>query len=639
MKRIIKYITISVLIFTYGCSDYLDVIPDKTQEIELLFERKETTYRALAACYHFIPQYDNVYASYAMASDEITTNVAKATPGVNMMRGLQNASSPLLGFWDDNYFAGGNQKSLFKGIRYCNIFIENVESVKDMTAQEKKEWKAEAIFLKAYYHFLLMSQYGPIPIVDENLPIDASVEDVRVKRKSVDEVVEYIVNTIDLALTGLPEKITNLNELGRVDQVAATAIKSRVLLYAASPLFNGNALLYDRFVDNDGKKLFNTTLDKEKWKAAAEAAKTAIELALKNGAAIYEYKGVIPSYDTVSIKYDEVKALYNYRYMMVDRWNSELLWGNSNPVLRDNDWPSLQAAALIPNPNTDQATEAAWGWAAPTLDIVEAYYTENGLPIDEDKTFSYESRYNLGLVAAHDSLHLTIRSIVPNLHMKREPRFYASIAFDRNIYRTWGAKWSLQMMSGEKHGRKGNTNDYSYTGYLLKKVCHPSSEGTSYDKLVAYPWPLIRLGELYLNYAEAMNEYYGPSQEVYDALNKLRRRAKIRDVEDVWSDATYAKTVDKHKDQKGLREIIKQERRIELAFEGGRNFDVRRWMEGDKYFKGEVKGWSVEEKERSKYYTLRNIGQRTFIVPRDYLHPIKFNETVLNSNLVQNPGW
>jgi hypothetical protein len=196
------------------------------------------------------------------------------------------------------------------------------------------------------------------------------------------------------------------------------------------------------------------------------------------------------------------------------------------------------------------------------------------------------------------------------------------------------------MRFGEKNGRKTlSTKDYSPTGYLLKKVCHPDSEADAYNKLVSYPWPIIRLGELYLNYAEAMNEYYGPSQEVYDALNRIRTRANVPKVEDAWSDPVHAKNLDKHKDQKGLREIIRQERRIELAFEGNRNYDVRRWKEGDKYFNNTVSGWSVDQSPMSDYYTLRTIFQRSFITPRDYLHPVKYDELLVNSNLVQNPGW
>lgn len=639
MKNLIIYTVIFSLFVFAGCSDYLNVVPDKTQEVEAMFERRQAAYAALATCYHYLPQEDGVYSTYAFASDELTTPIPKETPGVELMRGKQTADNPLMGLWDNTYPIGRNQESLFKAIRSCNTLIENIHLVKDMTDTEKNTWKSEAMFLKAYYHFLLFRQYGPIPIVDENLPLTATVDEVRVKRKPVDEVVKYIVSTMDKAIANLPVRITSSNDLGRIDQVIAYSIKSRVLLYAASPLFNGNAQFYDTFVDKDGVKLFNTTYDKEKWKSALDAADAALKIATSNGVRMYEYKGVVPAFDTLDYQQPEVKALYNYRYMFTDAWNTELIWGNSDPV-NNGDWWSLQAASMMINPDAS-AQAAAWQWVSPTIQVAEAYYTKNGLPIDEDITFKYASRYSLARVTDADKYHTMTGTtiMIPNLHLGREPRFYASIGFDKGIYRTWGKKWMLEMKKGEKYGRRGNTNDYVITGYVLKKVCHPNSEGDAYNKLVVYPWPIIRLAELYLNYAEAYNEYYGPDQKVYDALNKIRVRSGVPTVETAWENPLFAKTLNKHKTTDGLRQIIRQERQIELAFEGHRNFDVRRWKEADKYFNRPVTGWSVDGATTNTFYIVKTVGQRSFITPRDYLHPIKYDEMVVNSNLVQNPGW
>lgn len=637
-NKTIIYLFLSAVLLS-SCSDYLNIIPDKAQEIELMFERKEAAYKALATCYYYLPQEDGVYSTYAFASDELTTPIPKETPGVEMMRGKQTADNPLMGLWHDTYPYGRNQESLFKAIRACNIFIENVDLVKDMKTEEKASWKSEAIFLKAYYHFLLFRQYGPIPVVDVNLPITAGVDEVRIKRKPVDEVIDYIVATIDKSIEHLPTRITSSNELGRIDKVIAYSIKSRVLLYAASPLFNGNAGFYNTFTDKDGQKFFNTSYNKEKWKKALDAAEFALNLATVNGLKMYEYTSKIPAFDSVDYKQAEVKALYNYRYMFTDRWNSELIWGSSDPV-SNGEWWSLQAASMMINPEAS-AQAAAWQWASPTIQAAEAYYTKNGLPIDQDLSFNYESRYSLARATENDKFHTIPGStiVIPNLHLGREPRFYASIGFDKGIYRTWGQKWQLMMKKGETYGRRGNTNDYVISGYVLKKVCHPNSEGDAYNKLVTYPWPLIRLAELYLNYAEAYNEYNGPDQKVYDALNRIRVRSGVPTVEAAWENPLYAKTPNKHKSVDGLRDIIKQERRIEFAFEGHRNFDVRRWKEADKYFNQPVTGWSVDGTSTTTFYIVKAIGQRSFITPRDYLHPIKYSEIIVNSNLVQNPGW
>lgn len=643
MRKYIKIQIYSVLLILFsGCSDYLNVIPDKAQDVDKLFERKETAYKVLATCYHYLPQWDGVYSNYSFASDEmIATNYHADIPGRDIIRGRQNTQQPLLGYWD-SFWGIYTQESLFKGIRSCNDLISNIYRVSDMTETEKASWKAEAIFLKAYYHFLLFAQYGPIPIVDVNIAVDASPEEMKLHRAPVDKVAAYIVATIDEAMRDLPERVTLDNDLGRIDKVIAASIKSRVLLYAASPLFNGNGEYYDRFLDNEGNKLFNTTPDNEKWKLAADAAKEALDLALANGLSLYTYdtlRNSTNAYDKGYMEYPEIQALYNYRYMFVDKWNNELIWGNSSPVSRDASWWAIQGAAMPMNPSSS-SNEAAWNWAVPTLDIVEAYYTANGLPIDQDNTFDYERRYNNARVSESDSLYCVYREVIPRLHQGREPRFYASIAFDRSYYRIWGEKWEMNMRFGEKNGRKTlSTKDYSVTGYLLKKVCHPNSEGTGYEKLVTYPWPIIRLAELYLNYAEAMNEYYGPSQEIFDALNEIRRRVNLPDIDVVWSDAALAKTVNKHQNKDGLREIIHQERRIELAFEGWRNFDVRRWKKGEKFFGVEARGWSVDQSNSTDYYKLTSVMQRSFITPRDYLHPIQYDELNRNPNLVQNPGW
>ncbi|HYW96196.1 MAG TPA: RagB/SusD family nutrient uptake outer membrane protein [Bacteroidales bacterium] len=628
---------ILLTLVTVSCDRYLDIVPDKTQEVSLLFQRQEAAYKALVTCYHYLPMDDAVYSTYAFASDMLTTPVEQETPGVEMMRGKQSTSDPLMGYWAGHYANGRSQESLFRAIRDCNIFIDHIGEVMDMTDQEKATWKAEAIFLKAYYHFLLLRQYGPVPIVDHNLAIDASEDAVRVRRDPVDQVFDYIVKTIDLAMKNLPERNTAANDIGRVDKVVAAAVKSRVLLYAASPLYNGNSDYYETFTGKDGEKFFNTTYDPEKWKLAADAAKEAIDLALASGVEMYTYNDVVPAFDSTAYDSAEVKALYNYRYMFTDKWNKELIWGNSNPV--DNgDWWTLQAAAMMINPDAS-SNYAAWQWVSPTLQAAEMYYTKNGLPIDEDLSFTYDRRYSVTVIPPEEGLHAQVGEVTANLHLNREPRFYASIGFDRGINRTWGTKWNLKMRKGEDYGRRAMTNDYVITGYVLKKTCHPSSIGEDYNKLVVYPWPIIRLAELYLNYAEASNEYYGPSQDVYDALNIIRERSGVPDIEVAWSDPAFVKDVDKHLTKDGLRDIVRQERSIELAFEGQRYYDVRRWKKASEYFNTPVKGWSVDESTINKFYTVKSVGQRSFITPRDYLQPIPVNELIINSNLVQNPGW
>ncbi|MDR0543227.1 MAG: RagB/SusD family nutrient uptake outer membrane protein [Dysgonamonadaceae bacterium] len=663
MKNIRNFIRLMALpvclMAAYACSDFLDVVPEKKAELELFFERRNTALGALASCYSFLPQGDVVYHTFSLASEELVTPVEQGRmPGLDIARGRQSSDSPILGYWNDYNFVV-NQSSLWKGIRYCNTFIELIDNVGDMEYIEKQQWKAEAVFLKAYYHFLLFTQYGPIPIVDANLPISATPGEMRIERQPVDKVIEYIVNTMDAAKNSLPTRYTD-NNAGRVDRVIVAAIKSRVLLYAASPLFNGNAQFYDRFKGKNGELLFNIVEDKEKWEKAAKAAKEAIDLALSYTQIYYHdsisnpvNKGDTLLYgvtDTlvvqqVKVPVQPVKALYDYRYMFTDPWNNELIWGRAYYT----SYYRLQAAAFPMSTTVSVSQGAAWSWLAPTLDIVEAYYTRNGLPIEEDRSFNYDNRYRIAKTPyERDTLFFeNTAHNFPRLHHGREPRFYASIGFDEAYFWIWGEKWTLHTFKGAANGRAG-AKDYSPTGYILAKVQHPKGQSDSYANLMYYPFPIIRLSELYLNYAEALNEYLDePNQDVWDALNVIRRRAGIPDVELVWGDANLAKTPNKHKNKTGMREIIHAERRIELAFEGNRYFDIKRWKEGEKWLTKEIRGWNIDGETLNEYYKpdaadglpFGHIYNRSFITPRDYLFPIGYNEMLLNSNLVQNPGW
>ncbi len=630
MKK--KFIII-LLAGLFSCDNYLDIVPDQTQQVDLLFERKEVAYTALATCYAYLPKNDGVYTSFMTMSDEITTPIAKETDGVRIMKGQQSASNPKFGLWS----GWSDQGSLWEGIRHCNILIENIHNVVDMTEEEMNSWAAEAKFLKAYYHFLLFTYYGPIPIVDENLPISASDNEVRVKRSTVDQSVDYIVQTIDDAILDLPVRELSSNDLGRIDQVIAKSIKSRVLLYAASPLFNGNSEMYSGFVNEDGEHYFNQAYDQTKWDLARDASLDAINAALENGVGLYEFSSTPPNYEDEYEESEFLRTLYDLKYTIVDKWNSELIWGNSNPV-RDNDWWQMQAACMMKNPNAS-SVEAAWQWIAPTLRIAELFYTENGLPIDQDLTYDFQNRFNTATVGASQNYQAQYGATTAKLNLNREPRFYSSLGFDRGYNRTWGNLWQLRMKKGEIHGRIANSDDYLITGYALKKLVHPDSEGDGYNKIVTYAWPMIRLSELYLNYAEAINESAGPNQEAYDALNAVRERAGISNVEDAWGNASITATLNKHTTQDGFREIIRQERLIELSFEGNRYNDIRRWKQAEQYFNSPVFGWSVDETSVSGYYNLTQVGIRSFNSPRDYFHPISINEITINPNLTQNLGW
>jgi len=158
----------------------------------------------------------------------------------------------------------------------------------------------------------------------------------------------------------------------------------------------------------------------------------------------------------------------------------------------------------------------------------------------------------------------------------------------------------------------------------------------------ATPWrfsiPNIRLADLYLLRAEAENEVKDvPDNDVYQWVDSIRLRAGLEGVVDSWS--KYSNIPGKPTTKEGMREIIKRERLIELAFEGKRSFDLRRWKDALKYLNEPIQGWDIQGVKPEEYYQVNTIFNARNFTTKDYLQPLWTNTIIKNSNLVQNPGW
>src|SRR5690606_34186748 len=253
MKKIHYYIAL-ISVLTFGsCQKYLDIVPDNIATIENAFTMRTSAERFLFSCYSYMPQHSNISGNPAFtAGDEFWLHDNYITPGWEIARGNQNVVNPYLNFWQGSR----SGRDLYQAIRDCNIFLENVDKVPDLSNFEKLRWIAEVKFLKAYYHFYLIRLYGPIPLKKENLPIDASPDEVKVPRNTLDECFDYVVQLLDEANPDLPSLINNEStELGRITQAINLSVKAYVLATAASPLFNGNPD-YATFVDKQGQNLF-----------------------------------------------------------------------------------------------------------------------------------------------------------------------------------------------------------------------------------------------------------------------------------------------------------------------------------------------------------------------------------------------
>jgi hypothetical protein len=636
MKRI-KYqylIIISACILSTACADYLDVVPEGTSSLENAFSTRTTVLRYLAGCYSYLPSHEDGHALDITGGDEVWIHSAAVTSvqSINVARGLQTAQSPLCNLWPDMY----------KALRDCNVFLENIVNMpplKEFPELERRQWMAEAKILKAYYHFLLLRQYGPVPIVRGSLPVSAGVDEVRVSRDKVDDVVNYAVELIDEAMPDLPDEIYNISEeLGRITKPIAQTIKANILVTAASPLFNGNTM-HATLTNSKGESLINTTFSVEKWEKAVAACEQAIKTCDSLGLKLYEYPG-----DRQFNFTDTIMTQLSLRGAFTERWNDELIWGDTKASVGSG----LQVLATPRlNPAWQDYGYVMKHYFGSPLKIAEMFYTDNGVPINEDKTWDYNSRYDLRVSVTDERLYIREGTATVRLHYNREPRFYAAMGFDNGVWYGWGvyddsnpsALYYVQAKGGQIN--TSTATGGIMTGYYIKKWMHPQSYQNAALSFttVWYVWPLYRLADLYLLYAEALNEAAdnaGNRELAMEYLNLVRARAGLKTVQESW--ANYSIYSDKYTRQDGLREIIRQERLIELCYERKRFWDLRRWMTADEVYRTPIQGWDFTKSDPVLYYIPQTFFEQVFNF-RDYLWPVPSNEITGNPNLVQNIGW
>ncbi|QEC54228.1 putative outer membrane starch-binding protein [Anseongella ginsenosidimutans] len=637
--KIYKSFFIALSFLGLNACNYLDVVPDNVATVDYAFRMRSQAEKYLFTCYSYLPEYGNWGSNPGLLTgDEIwlfypyqtAPDVSRPPEVWEVARGNQTMLNPYLDYWD----GGNGGKSMFQAIRDCNTFLENIHLVPDMDEPEKKRWIAEVKFLKAYYHWFLFRMYGPIPIVDANFPISSTPEQVQVYREPADSVVNYIVRLLDTAAMDLPPLILDqVSEMGRITSTIAKAVKAKVLITAASPLFNGNAD-YANFVDNRGIHLVNTTFDPSKWERAAAACKEAIDLLHENGAKLYRFNPAVNTYDLGP----EMQTQMDIRNAVTEKWNSEIVWGSNNSMV--GSLQRYSQAIIDPSSNLSSLTQRPKKEYAPSMKIAEMFYTENGLPIDADPTWDYERRYELDTATADDKYYIKQNYVTAKLHFDREPRFYADLGFDGGIWYGQGnfdqeEAWHVEGKLGQISGRS-RSDEHSVTGYFTKKLVHflnVLQTSGSYT-VQTYPFPVIRLADLYLYYAEALNEA-GRTTEAFEWINRVRERAGIPGVEESWSMST---TPGKIHSIEGFREIIQQERLIEMALEGTRYWDLLRWKKAESVINQPVRGWDVGQSETLLYYQPVVLFNQTF-KKKNYLWPIQENSLIKNSNLVQNPGW
>jgi hypothetical protein len=641
-KKINQAIAFICLIATFllpSCSDYLDVYPENVPDMSYVFKNRTTAERFLFTCYSYLPNpADPLHTPGLISSRECWFPyegwfwIGGDANGANLhtwltAQGLQNTNNPYLNYWD----GGMGGTNLFIALRDCNIFLENIDQAHGVDSSEKMRWKAEVKFLKAYYHFYLLRMYGPIPIIRENLPIGSGPDKVRTHRDPVEDVARYIVELLDEAAEILPPLITNrTQELGRITKPIALAVKAQTLVWIASPLFNGTS--FNGFKDNRDMLLFpqNTSKEalKQKWQDAAQALKKAIDCAEQEGNhRIFYFTEIIANLT------DPIKVELGIRGAVSERWNSEIIWGSTK------DETLLQQLATVRiDPESNVITSCA---LAPALDAIELYYTKNGLPMNEDREYAplYTNMYKTRTAKLEDKDFIQPGYETASLHFNREPRFYASITFDGGYYFGYDSKQNpVQMLAGTTGGRNAGER-YSITGYFPKKLVNRESKYSKQGWTThSYAYPYIRLADLYLLYAEALNEVKDtPDDEVYHYIDQVRKRAGLNGVKETWT-APCSLHPEYINSQARMQEIIHRERLIELAFENAPYWDILRWREAETRWNRPVRGWNVFAPTPDDFYEVTTIANPGFTA-KEYLAPIAQGSLDRNPNLVQNPGW
>ena len=651
MKKVFNFIlqiaaAAAILSGASACNKYLDVVPDDgIATVDMAFNLRSSAIRYLATCYSYMPHDGAVAGDSAfLTGDELWDLVGRIVSNTNtrvpntyfqIARGYQSASNVRANDW----------AAMYQGIRCCDILVDNIERVPDMSRSEKDQWKAEATFLKAFYHFNLIRKWGPVPIIRESLPMDADVETVRVYREPIDTCFNFVLSLLDKAMPDLPVENPSTDELGRVNRAICAAMKARVAVYAASPLFNGNEE-EATLVDKRGIALFPQKSAEEKlqrWSYAMQACKEAIDVCTEANIRLYDVdNGIAANY----VMTDSLKRTLTLRSAVNQRWTSELIWGNTQT---GSELTTFEQWTM---PNFTENVHNTWGYRfiGVPLKIVDRFLTRNGLPTNNDIEWEGVNLMEPVECPEDHSYYLEESYVTARMNLNREPRFYSYLGFD-------GGKWMAMLGSynnlapsdipfvncrnGGPLG-KGGSETGPVTGYFPKKLYPIQCRVTGQNAHATYwfPWPIIRLSDLYLLYAEAINEAEGPNgphkDDLFHYLDAIRERAGIPDVKTSWD--TYSNNPGYYNTQYGMRDIIHTERLVELCFESQRFWDIRRWKEvANEYQKG-IYGFTITGSAPEDYYSRRLVAAQTFGL-KDYFWPISTTYIDRNPNLVQNLGW
>ncbi|MCI5720794.1 MAG: RagB/SusD family nutrient uptake outer membrane protein [Bacteroidales bacterium] len=648
MKKIYLLATcLTMALLLCSCDSWFDVTLDDQANMEEIFSKRATTHNYLSHIYSYIPLEEEVVGSdgwVVARSDEALFSFYQWVNYIPYRTGNYSSATPtsalFFNYWEKFYIA----------IKQCTIFMDNVSLDLDDNETVRTYMKAEARFLRAYYYFCLFRQYGPVFIWGDR-DSDETILGSSIDRNTVEENIEFMVSELDKAAVDLPLYVSDTGEgadtwQGRVTKGAALALKARILMTAASPLYNGGGAqgnanyIYKGMTNKDGHYLFPLVYDPEKWKRAAEACEDVLSLN-------------IYALCTNSTEADPLqRAASAYESIFQEPWNSETIWGWWSRTSSAYSYLGGSGAAICVSIPPHIMPYAGFGGIAPSLKLVDSYpmaesgrYPVTGYegsndysrPIVDDKSGYKTDGFTEGYKQPVDaSWAPAIKA--HNSTIGRDARYYACIVPN-------GFYWPCQALNkkttlynnSECTSRWSAVNDCLRVGFAWRKYYKPNTifNNTGDYQAVKYVYPAFRLAEIYLSLAEAYNEMEPRNEaKAFENLNKVRNRAGLNNIEDAYPEI--------HGNQDLLRWCIQKERMVEFGMEAMRHYDATRWMIAKSEYPSA--NWTLNlsasnYEDSYKRVSTDFVGDPATFSDRDYLFPISSQQLAEMTNMTQNYGF
>ena len=626
--------------FTTSCADYLDKEPDTELDTDMVFSNRDKVYAWLATVYNVIHKPDKwslTADGYEVMSDDMVPSERWRqwdwAQVIDKITGSWTVNSP----WDGDLWA---RMPLF--IRHGLIFNEKIHAMPDhdLPQSEVDNMKNEVKFLCAYGWWLMAENYGGVPFTGKTIAAtDANIQDLMVGQVKFDDIVDYCDKEMLEAANALPAVYSDPAKYGRINKIMALTVRSRMLLFAASPLVNGNpwyaAGTDGEFKNDKGEDIFNPVYDPQKWVKAAEACKLCIDEAENNGYALYTEQGPNGGIDPFM-------STYNVHIKKWSEGNREITF----PVTKGNDYRNTFLRVV-------SVREFGGGNGLGVYQgMVDAFFTKNGLPKDAANSGYSEEGFSNKIDDRSDVTtwaygtgkpgEITGKGIY-NMYCNREPRFYNAVSFHGSRLCVTGNERAYDFFyNGRDNVQTSSPHDAPQNGYLARKslcVTDNYKEGIVTDRQGF----TYRLAFTYLDYAEAENEAYDTDAarlESLKYLNKIRERAGVRQYTFNTVPVDDPDYIQIDNTQDAVRKVVRMERRVELCCENNRWFDIRRWKiaEDIPEMNGDCYGMNAQGSNKSEFFKRTKFMTRVW-KKAYYWMPIFHTEADKNPKLHQPPFW